>query len=166
MGLSNEKIEELLAIESGRTMRDGNVEKLFDYLVSKGPFEGNADALAKTLGLTTAQVHEALVYIRSNGDTLGWTVPYVKRGGFSERQYAVVPTQGVISAEEREILSEGIDRRSVELVGALERVHQQSRIHLDITDGRSAEGKWARMVYATVGNLVMQGQVMLDSKGA
>jgi|SRR5262245_54358082 len=146
------------------TQVEGDVESIFDYLVETGPFEGPSHELARKVGIDHGRFQSALGRIRRQTEENGWTIPFVRRGGFSKQVYAIVPVEGQRTLQEEAILLDGVERQSSTLIGMLDNVRQQAVILKGITVPRTAERKWANQLLSTVSYLVEQGTILMEEK--
>jgi hypothetical protein len=145
------------------TQVETDVEAIFDYLVESGPFQGPSHQLARKIGIDHGRFQAALGRIRRQTEVNGWTIPFVRRGGFSIQRYAVVPTEGH-TLEEMELLMEGTDRHTRTVVSTLDNLRQQAAILKSITAPRTAERKWANQLLSTTSYLVEQGKLLVEDQ--
>lgn len=146
------------------TQVEQDVERVFDHLTDHGSFAGNAYAFAEALGIPYGRLQTALGRIRKQTEENGWTVPFVRRGGYSQQVYAIVPTEGVRTSDEEDLLREGVERQGATLVGMLDNVRQQAKVLKEITTPRTAERKWANQLLSTTTFLVEQGTILMEER--
>jgi hypothetical protein len=103
---------------------EGDVEAIFDFLTENGPFHGPARDMAAEIGITLIRLDSALGRIRKETEINGWTIPFVRKGGFSKQVYAVVPTEGTKTEEESDLLRDGVERHGAQLIGMLDNVRR------------------------------------------
>jgi hypothetical protein len=150
--------------ETQTTQVEQDIEEIFDFLTDHGPFEGDSYALAEEVGVPHARFQGALGRIRKQTEENGWTIPFVRRGPFSKKVYAIVPTEGAKTQQEEDILLDGVERQSSTLIGMLDNVRQQAKVLKEITTPRTRERKWANQLLSTTTYLVEQGEMMLDEQ--
>ena len=141
---------------------EANVEQIFDFLVEHGPFKGTADSLAKAIGMSHSHFQHALGKIRRDTEANGWTVPFVKRGGYDDQVYAVVPTEGH-NEMERSLVMKGAERHHRYILTMLRNVKQQAAILKEITTARTQERRWANQLLSTSQYLVEQGDLLQEA---
>lgn len=146
------------------TQQDQDVEAIFDFLTDRGPFTGTASELADALGISYVRSQTALGKIRRETEENGWTIPFVRKGGYSTQVYAVVPTEGVRTDEDEDLLRDGVERQGGTLIGMLNNVRQQAKLLKEMTVPRTAERKWANQLLSTSTFLVEQGGFLIEEQ--
>lgn len=150
MGLSNEKINELLTTETEKTIR-----KIRKYLDKHSPVGGTTYELADAIGVEHHRLWSALTEIRSASFVAenGWTIPNVRKG-LAEKSWSIV------RPEDAEPIMFGNKIRGDEMVEILRRLEAQ--LILAKVDARTSEGKYLTYVRATITSMRAAGEMVYD----
>src|SRR5262252_3607705 len=131
---------------------------LQDYLIGHGPFNGVAEELADTLGISHQRLQSVLISVRSADwvEAAGWTVPFVGRGPGPH-------TYQLVTGEDAEILQESAYYRGGHVIEHLRRV--QAETSLGSIDRRTKVGKWMHSVDTALASMIATGELIFDGSG-
>lgn len=121
---------------------DVNLAKVFERLVGD-PFDGTREELAVEIGIGIHTVQQVIDWVRTPEfiSENGWTIPFVRRGGPTNR-WRIVDTSDMADQETMRVSQ---DRRAREMLNTTRHNIAQCALARAAVDGRSREARlWHR----------------------
>lgn len=127
-----------------RKPTEATLTRVFERLAAD-TFDGTREELAIEIGVSTAGLQHVLDWVRTPEfiDENHWTIPFVRRGGQTNR-WRVVDTE---DRADHMVMKDSQQRRAQEMLQTTRRNIGQAAIMATALDGRSREGRhWHRVM--------------------
>ena len=129
-----------------RKPREATLNRVFERLAAD-TFDGTREELAIEIGIGVHSLQEVLDWVRTPEfiDENHWTIPYVRRGGQTNR-WRIVDTE---DRADHMVMKDSQQRRAQEMLQTTRRNIGQAALISTALDGRSREGRhWHRVMVA------------------